>query len=70
MNFFPMFVAGLATSVHCVFMCGTLVLTYAIKGTEGESSLVRRLVPNLAYQGAKIVSYMACLLYTSPSPRD
>lgn len=59
MNFFPMFVAGLATSVHCVFMCGTLVLTYAIKGTEGESSLVRRLVPNLAYQGAKIVSYMA-----------
>ncbi len=59
MNFFPMFVAGLATSVHCVFMCGPLVLTYAIKGTEGESSLVRRLVPNVAYQGAKIVSYMA-----------
>ncbi len=54
-----MLIAGLAASVHCVFMCGTLVLTYALKGTEGEPSLVRRLVPNVAYQGAKLGSYMA-----------
>ena len=56
-----MFAVGLATSVHCVFMCGGLVLTYAVKGTE-EGPWYRRLVPHLAYQGAKILSYAAIAL--------
>jgi len=34
-----------------------MVVTYALKGTE-EGTLAQRLVPNLAYQTAKIVSYM------------
>ncbi len=53
----PMFVAGLLTSFHCVMMCGNLVLSYAVKGAE-EGPLVRRMVPHLAYHGAKILSYM------------
>jgi sulfite exporter TauE/SafE len=37
-------------------MCGGLVLTYAVKGTE-KGPWYRRLVPHVAYQGSKIVSY-------------
>jgi sulfite exporter TauE/SafE len=56
-----MFAVGLVTSVHCVFMCGGLVLTYAVKGTE-DGPWYRKLVPHLAYQGSKIVSYAAVAL--------
>jgi len=51
-----MFAVGLVTSIHCVFMCGGLVLTYAVKGTQ-DGPWYRKLMPHLAYQGAKIVSY-------------
>ncbi len=52
-----MFVLGLGTSLHCVSMCGPLVLTYAVKGEE-DGPWYRKLTPNLAYQGAKLLSYM------------
>jgi len=52
-----MFVLGLGTSLHCVSMCGPLVLTYAVKGEE-DGPWYRKMVPNVAYQGAKIFSYM------------
>lgn len=52
-----MFTLGLGTSLHCVSMCGPLVLTYAVKGTEG-GPWYRKITPNVAYQGAKAVSYM------------
>ncbi len=55
--FVPMFVVGLVTSIHCVAMCGSLVLTYAIKD-DAEGTLVQRSLPHFAYQGAKIVSYV------------
>jgi sulfite exporter TauE/SafE len=52
-----MFVLGLGTSLHCVSMCGPLVLTYAVKGEE-DGPWYRKLTPNVAYQSAKVVSYM------------
>ena len=52
-----MFMLGLGTSLHCVSMCGPLVLTYAVKGEE-DGPWYKKLTPNLAYQGAKVVSYM------------
>jgi sulfite exporter TauE/SafE len=52
-----MFALGLGTSLHCVSMCGPLVLTYAIKGEE-DGPWYRKLTPNVVYQGAKLVSYM------------
>lgn len=52
-----MFVLGLGTSLHCVSMCGPLVLTYAVKGEE-DGPWYRKITPNVAYQGAKVVSYM------------
>jgi len=54
--FLSLFAVGLVTSIHCIFMCGGLVLTYAVKGTE-DGPWYRRLVPHLAYQGSKILSY-------------
>jgi sulfite exporter TauE/SafE len=61
-NLFPtLFAVGLVTSIHCIFMCGGLVLTYAVKGTE-TGPWYRRLVPHLAYQGSKIVSYATVAL--------
>lgn len=55
--FLPMLGVGLVTSIHCVAMCGPLVLTYAVKGAE-EGTWLRRMLPHLAYQGAKILSYV------------
>lgn len=52
-----MFLLGLGTSLHCVSMCGPLVLTYAVKGAE-NGSWWGKVTPNLAYQAAKTVSYM------------
>jgi sulfite exporter TauE/SafE len=49
---------GLATSLHCVAMCGGFVLTYSV-GDAGRGGLLRRLVPHLAYHTAKIASYVA-----------
>ncbi len=55
--FLPMLGVGLVTSVHCVAMCGSLVLTYAIKDAE-DGTLRERMAPHLVYQGAKIFSYI------------
>lgn len=52
-----MFVLGLGTSLHCVSMCGPLVLTYAVKGEE-SGPWYRKITPNVAYQLAKMLSYM------------
>ena len=55
--FFSMFAIGLATSVHCVSMCGPMVVTYAVK-TDGQSRWTSRVTANVAYQAAKLVSYL------------
>jgi sulfite exporter TauE/SafE/plastocyanin domain-containing protein len=53
-----MFVLGLVTSVHCISMCGPMVVSYAVNGDE-RGPWHRRLIPNVAYQGSKIASYVA-----------
>ncbi len=56
-SFLTMLGLGLVTSVHCVFMCGAIVVTYAVKdGVDGP--LMDRLKPHAAYQAAKILSYV------------
>lgn len=58
MNLFvPMLLVGLVTSVHCVTMCGTMVLSYAIKGDNG-GPFVKRMFPHFAYHTAKLASYV------------
>lgn len=55
--FLPALIVGLVTSVHCVAMCGCLVLTYAVKD-DTEGPWLRRMLPHFAYQSAKILSYV------------
>ena len=55
--FATMFALGLATSTHCVGMCGPMVVTYAVKGADDDSWRAR-LVPNLVYQSCKLLSYV------------
>ncbi len=55
--FLPWLGVGIVTSVHCVSMCGMLVLSYAVKGAK-DGSAAQRMTPHLAYQSAKIFSYM------------
>lgn len=55
--FVSMLTLGLVTSIHCVSMCGPMVVTYAVKGEE-NGPWHRKLIPNLAYQLAKITSYV------------
>ncbi len=55
--FLSMLTLGLVTSLHCVSMCGPMVVSYALKGTE-DGSVLQRIVPNVAYQLAKITSYV------------
>lgn len=55
---------GLVTSLHCVAMCGGLVLACAVKGSPGRS-WSNRLAPQLVYQAAKIASYAAVALVLS-----
>jgi len=50
------FALGLATSVHCISMCGPMVVTYAVRCTD-SAGWRGTVAPNLAYQGAKIASY-------------
>ncbi len=55
--FLSMFALGLATSVHCISMCGPMVVTYAVKG-EDDDHWTRKIAPNVAYHLAKIASYV------------
>ncbi|MDR3686491.1 MAG: sulfite exporter TauE/SafE family protein, partial [Coriobacteriia bacterium] len=52
-----MFAVGLVTSVHCISMCGPMVVTYAVKSEDGDSWQMK-VLPNLAYQAAKLISYV------------
>ena len=39
--FVSMLALGLVTSIHCVSMCGPMVVSYALKGTEDAPGLKR-----------------------------
>ena len=55
--FLSMFAVGLATSVHCISMCGPMVVTYAVK-SDSDDNWTKRVLANVAYQGAKLTSYL------------
>ena len=52
-----MIALGLVTGLHCVAMCGPLVMTYAVRSGDGDSP-ARRALPHVAYQAARIFSYV------------
>ncbi len=66
MGYGLIFVVGLLTSLHCIAMCGGIVLSQGIKKEDDEpqqasgSRLTRftaGLLPSLLYNGGRVVSY-------------
>ena len=70
MGYGLIFVVGLLTSLHCIAMCGGIVLSQGIKRRETEGSdalspvglsaaagLKERVLPSLLYNGGRAVSY-------------
>jgi len=70
MGYGLIFVVGLLTSLHCIAMCGGIVLSQGIKRNEPDGSagpvsgrvsaspdLKARLLPSLLYNGGRVVSY-------------
>ncbi len=73
MGYGLIFVVGLLTSLHCVAMCGGIVLSQGVKKQEEPAALARapasrstpgsapqlysRLVPSLLYNGGRVISY-------------
>ena len=52
-----------------VINCGSSSLKYQLIDMEGERVLCKGLCERIGIEGSKI-THKACLLYTSPSPRD
>lgn len=50
-----LFIAGLFTSIHCVGMCGGIMLSQTV-GKEGSSKL-EAIIPSLLYNAGRIISY-------------
>lgn len=49
---------GLLTSLHCVGMCGAIVLAYSTTaGTRTGTSSAFRFIPHVAYNGGRILAY-------------
>jgi len=66
MGYGLVFVVGLLTSLHCIAMCGGIVLSQGISKKEGQpnppplsrpAALGARLRPSLLYNGGRVVSY-------------
>lgn len=58
MGYGLIFVVGLLTSLHCIAMCGGIVLSQGISAASPLQSHVRtRLMPSLMYNSGRVVSY-------------
>jgi len=68
MGYGLIFVVGLLTSLHCIAMCGGIVLSQGIKKRDeqaegdlaalsGPARFRTRLLPSLLYNGGRVVSY-------------
>jgi sulfite exporter TauE/SafE/copper chaperone CopZ len=71
MGYGLIFVVGLLTSLHCVAMCGGIVLSQGVKRSQEDASpapaagsaaapaagFTSRLMPNLLYNGGRVISY-------------
>lgn len=66
MGYGLLFVVGLLTSLHCIAMCGGIVLSQGISREAGDAApaacpprpgLKSRLLPSLLYNGGRVVSY-------------
>lgn len=58
MTFGVLFVVGLLTSVHCVAMCGGIVVSQTVRITEEDApGWKSRIWPSLSYNAGRVASY-------------
>ena len=59
MGYGLLFVVGLLTSLHCIAMCGGIVLSQGIASGDERATPERgkRLVPSLLYNAGRVISY-------------
>ena len=75
MNRYLAVFALLAASVSAARQPNILLIVsddqgYMDLGSMGSSDILTPRLDRLAAEGVRLTSYYACLLYTSPSPRD
>jgi len=51
------FFAGLFGSMHCVGMCGAIVLAYSTQGMPSSASRISTLASHLTYNAGRVLSY-------------
>lgn len=56
-SYIMLFVIGLFTSLHCIGMCGGLLLSQSVTSEEAEQGPFATLSPALAYNSGRIISY-------------
>jgi sulfite exporter TauE/SafE/plastocyanin domain-containing protein/copper chaperone CopZ len=54
-TFFVLFIVGLFTSIHCVGMCGGIMLSQSV--SSGEKSKWASIKPSLLYNTGRVISY-------------
>gem|GEM_PF-202981 len=57
MDYWLAFLAGLFGSMHCVGMCGPIVLAYSTQGSSEQSSPLSHLTAHLSYNSGRVLSY-------------
>lgn len=57
MDYSLSFLAGLFGSLHCVGMCGAIVLAYSSQGMSASVSKISTLVSHLTYNAGRVLSY-------------
>ena len=58
MSYGLMLVVGLATSLHCVAMCGGISLSQSVnRAVAGQASVLGRVRPGLLYNAGRVLSY-------------
>jgi sulfite exporter TauE/SafE len=51
------FLTGLVGSMHCVGMCGAIVLAYSTQGIKGNGRPPHRLLSHFSYNAGRVLSY-------------
>ena len=56
-SYLVLFVVGVLTSIHCIGMCGGIMLSQSISKEDSSKSKLKSILPSILYNSGRIVSY-------------
>jgi len=56
-SYVVLFLVGMLTSIHCIGMCGGIMLSQSISKEDALKSKFQSILPSILYNGGRIVSY-------------